>query len=104
MTIPTPRPFDYHTMTTLHREKAIDAAQRALDGVQRDTPEEIVMAFAVAFAAVCKQAQLSPHDVYQIGEKVLRHDPFHKRSNDSIQSLRDFVSLRVMGRQNVSIS
>ena len=104
MAVPTPRPFDYQTLTQLRREKGIDAAQRALDGVQRDTPEEIVMGAAVLFAAICKQAMLNPHDLYAIGSKVITPDPFHRRANDSIQSLKDFVSLRVIGRKNVSIS
>lgn len=98
------RPFDYHTMTQLARQRAADAAHATLDGLQNLTPEEIVLGVAVLFAAVTRRSGLDPEDLYQMGLRVLKPEPLHRRANDSLQSLTDFVALRVKGERDVSIS
>jgi hypothetical protein len=93
------RPFDYHTMTQLPRLKAVDSAHRALDGVQRDTPEEMMLGVAVLFAALCQRCQVSPHEMHQMGLRVIAYSPFDKTANRSLEALRDFAGLRVLGKE-----
>lgn len=97
------RAFDYHRMTLMPRLDAADSAHRVLDVLQKRPPEEIVLGTAVLFAALCKRLRLSPSDIHNAGMRVLEAEPFHKRANDSLQSLQDFAGLRIAG-EDVSIS
>lgn len=101
---PASRPFDYHTMTSLDRQLAADAAHLALDGIQQKTPEEIMLGVAVLFAALTHRCQLDANDLYLMGRRVLVSEDFHRRANDSLQSLQDFAGIRIKGEHNVSIS
>lgn len=98
----TERPFDYHTMTNLNRMAALEAAVLCLDGLQRLTPEEIVMGTAVLYAGLCDRLGVDPHDLYTMGQKVMRPDPFFRRANSTAQSLSDTIRLRVGGDSRVS--
>lgn len=104
MVQPVARPFDYHRMTLLPRIKAADAAHAALDPLQQLSPEEMVMGSALLFATLTKRCGLDAGELYAMATRVLAAEPFHKRANDSLQSLQDFAGLRIKGEHNVSIS
>ena len=98
------RPFDFHTMTQLERQRALDGAQMVLDGMQNETPEQIVLGAAILFAGLVDRLGLDPEGMYLMGRRVLNPEDFHRRANDSAQSLKDFISIRVKGERNVTFS
>lgn len=99
----TDTPLNSDDLSMVHRERAAHCAHAALNPIQGDRPEEIVMGIAVAFAAITKVAQLDPHALYQMGMKVLHADTHTgERTDKSLQSLQDFVGLRIIGRKETT--
>lgn len=104
-TRPAEAPFDYHTMTGLSRQAAADSAWTALSAIQNMTPEEQVLGAATLFAAIADRCNLPASELYRMGQRVIgTYEEFHKRANDSLQSLRDYAALRIKGERDVSIS
>lgn len=104
ITAPTRHPLNRDRLSMLKRGEAVRVAHAALSGVQEELPELMVMGIATLFAAVCERAQLDAGEMHRMAQRVLRYDPLMRRDNDSVQSLRDFVGIRVLGERNVSIS
>lgn len=102
------RPLDKDRLAMIPRHKAANAAHEALFPIQSKTPEEMVAGAAVLFATICDRCRLDPEEMVRIARRILR-DPDgqlggDKRNNDSLQSLRDFAGIRIMGERHVSIS
>lgn len=99
----TKTPLDRDKLSMVPRHQAADAAFLALDAIQEEQPEVMMMGAGVLFAALTQRTGLDPYALYQMGQKVLTDEDFHRKTNASLQSLRDFAGLRIMG-QEVSIS
>lgn len=105
MSVPTPTPLDGDKLAMVPRIQAASAAHLALFGIQDERPEVMVMGAAVLFTALCHRCGLDPEALHTMGRRVLLADQdFHRETNDSLQSLRDFAGLRVKGDREVSIS
>lgn len=98
------KPYDHMAASTMGRQRAADAAHLCLDALQNMDAEDVVMGSAVLFAALCKQLGLNPEELHGMASKVLRYEPNHRRTNDSVQSLLDFIRLRIKGDVNVTVS
>jgi hypothetical protein len=99
ITEPTQTPLDKDRLSMVPRHQAADAAHLALFGIQDERPEVQLLGISVLFAAFCHRCQLDPELMHHVGRKVLRDDQFHRQANDSLQSLKDFAGLRVMGQE-----
>lgn len=98
MTIQT-RKLDRDKLSMVPREQAADAAHLALHGIQDESPEVLVAGLAVLFHAVVSKVRLDPEDLYRMGGKILRDQEGSLKTNNSLQSLRDWASIRVLGRE-----
>lgn len=98
MTIQT-RKLDRDKLSMVPREQAADAAHLALHGIQDESPEVLTLGVAVLFHAVVTKANLDPETLFKMGGKVLRDADYSIKTNNSLQSLRDFASIRVLGRE-----
>lgn len=98
------RPLDTDKLAMVSRLKAIDAAHLALDGLQRDDigPEEIVAGVALAFQQTADRLGLDPYSMLQMARRLARPVEGHKRANDSLTSLRDWLAIHVKGERGVS--
>lgn len=103
MTAPVARGLDKDRMWMLPRNLAADTAHEALFPIQSKTPEEQLMGVAVLFAALCQRCGVEPDVMHSVGLKVLRAQDYHKHANASLEALRDFAGLRIMGEE-VTIS
>lgn len=102
------RPLNKDALAMVPRRRAADAAHEALFPVQSKPPEIMVAGVAVLFAAVAQRCGLDPEELHRLGRKILR-DPDEqlggdRGSNQSLQSLRDFCGIRIMGERHVSVS
>ena len=98
------KPLDRDRLLSVSRRQAAAAAHLTLFQVQDEAPEVIVAGAAVWFAAVCARCGLDPQEIHGLGMKILRPSPLDLRTNDSLQSLRDFAGLRVKGNRGEVIS
>lgn len=92
------RTLDRDKLSMVPRERAADAAHLALYPIQDEPPEVLVAGLAVLFHAVVAKAQLDPEDLYRMGGKILRDQEGSLKTNNQLQSLRDWASIRVLGR------
>ena len=98
------RPFSSDRLAMVNRMAAVDAANLALSAVQDLPPEEMVAGIAILFAATMQRTQQDPFACHVMARRLMRDvEQFH-RTNSAVQSLLDFVGLRVVGDPNVSIS
>lgn len=97
------RPLDRTKLVMVKREKAAAAAQEALFPIQSVAPEVQLMGVALLFAVLCKRCGVEPQDLHDMALKVLEPKPGDIRTNDSLEALRDYAGLRLMG-QDVTIS
>jgi len=100
----SPKPLNRDALFTLSRETAAEVAHEALFPVQSRRPHEMVAGVAVLFAAICTRCGLDPQEVHTLGSRMLRPEKFHKKANDSLQSLRDFAGIHIAGETDVTIS
>lgn len=94
-------PLDRDKLYMVSRFNAARVAQAALFPIQQqESPEELVMGVGVLFAAVCLRAGIDPSDLFEAGKRVLTV-PFDgdKMGSDSLQSLKDFVGLRILAKE-----
>lgn len=95
-----PRPLDPTKLAMLSRGRAADAANLALFQLQGKTPEEMVMGSAILFATMAKSCGLDPEKLHTMANRVLMAPEEGDRvAEGSLQVLRDFASIRVMGRE-----
>lgn len=106
-TEPTRSPLDRDRLHMVPRTLAAKAAHEALFSIQDLRPDVLVAGVAVLFAALVARCGMDPQEMHLLGLRILR-DPDEqlggdKRNNASLQSLRDFAGIRIMGERNVSI-
>lgn len=101
------RPLNKDWLGMVHRNHAARAAHEALFPIQGEHPEIMVLGVATLFAAVASRCNLDPQELHHMGLKVLR-EPAQvggdKRTNDVLQSLKDFAGVRIMGEHDVSVA
>lgn len=85
----------------LPRERAAQVAHEALFPLQNLKPHEMVAGLGLLFATICHRVQIDPEEVHRLGLRILRDEPMHRQTNDSLQSLKDFAGLRIKGDRNV---
>lgn len=104
LTAPVARPLDRDRLTMMSRGEAARVAHLALSEIQGEQPELMVLGAAVLFATLCQRCGLDPQEVHHMARKVLTDQDGFKRDNASLQSLRDFAGIRIMGEREVSIA
>lgn len=91
--------LDEDRLSLLPRETIATDAFTLLSTLRNHRGEELVAATAVLFAAVAERYGKSPHDLYQMGVKVLGlNEPFHDKTNQQIEAMRDYALLRINTR------
>jgi len=101
---PTPTSLEPFAIGLVQRQAALDAAHGALFQVQDRPPAEMIVGVAVLFHTLARHCGLAPADHCAKADRIIRDEDFFRRANSSAQSLRDFVSLRVLGRPDTTIS
>jgi len=95
-----PRRLDTDRLSMVPREEAIRLAYEALFPVQNeDPPEPMVAAIAVLFAVVCQKLGLAPEQIPHMGVRMLRDQANHDKCNKARQSLADFATIRIAGKE-----
>lgn len=98
--IPGLPPLDPFALGMVPRQTAADTAHTALSAIAGERPEALVMGASVLFAALCLRCGLEPEEMFGRGRQVLMSpQDYHKRQNDSLQSLQDFAAVVVAGRE-----
>lgn len=93
------QPLDKLKLSQLPRDAAANAAQLCLFQIQDMTPEEMMMGSALLFTVLCERAGMDPETAYNMSKAVLKaKDEGDHTTSNSLQSLRDFASIRVMGK------
>ena len=101
------RPLDRDKLYMVPRRRAADTAHQALFPIQNDSPEVMLAGVAVLFAAFCTRCRQDPEDMFRMGLRILRDPDVEggdRGSNASLQSLKDFAGIRIMGERHVSIA
>ena len=98
------RPLNTDRMAMLPRGEVARVAHGALAEVQGESPELLLLGAALLFATLCQRCGQEPDVLHRMALKVLKPEPCDRRTNDSLQSLRDFAGIRVMGERDVGIS
>lgn len=93
------RALDRDKLALVKRSTCADLAHTAFFQLQDQEPEEALMGVATLFALLCERTGTDPYVLHQMGHRVLRDEDFHKKTNDSLQSLKDCVGLRFMGQE-----
>jgi hypothetical protein len=104
LTAPVTRPLDRDRLSMAQRGEVAMAAHRALDALQRETPEIMMMGAALLFHTLCLRCRVDPQEIHHLAGRVLRDQDGFKKDNDSLQSMRDFAGIRIMGEREVSIA
>lgn len=95
----TDRPLERHRLAMVSREDAAAAAHLALFQLQdRPNPEEIILGVSVLFAAMAMRCGLAPEELHTMGRRVIM-EPLEgdTQTNGSIQVLKDFAAVKVLG-------
>lgn len=88
--------IDQDTLMSLSKDTVVVRASALLDPIQNERGEEILAGTAVAFYLMCERYSASPQDLYEYGRRVVASpNPHHKKGNDLLESLRDFLAQRV---------
>ena len=95
------RPLDRDKLSMVPREAGIEAAYEALFPIQDRAPEPMMAGVAVLFAAICNRTGTDPEDMHRLGMKLLRYQEGSLKTNNAVQSLRDFAGLRIAGQDVV---
>lgn len=93
------RPLDRDKMNLLPRNEIIDMAHLAFFQMQDTDPEVQALGVAVLFTVCMKVSGLDPEDMVNRANRVL-NAPYHgdHKTSASLQSLKDLLSIRMMGR------
>ncbi|MGV1835208.1 hypothetical protein ACQZ6C_10635 [Rhizobium rhizogenes] len=94
-------PFDKTRLVMVPRSEAADAAHLALFQLQDLPRTETMMAgVGVLFAAFCSRTGLDPQELHAVGMAILKERTDGDiATGNSLQVLRDFAAIRVMGEQ-----
>lgn len=93
------RPLDRTKLAMVSRIDAADAAHGALFPIQDEPPELVIAGIAVLFATLVQRCGLDPEDTFRLGDRIVREREAEDRTNESLQSLRDFAGLRLLGQE-----
>lgn len=98
------RPFEKHRLTMVSRKDAADAAQLALFQLQDIPQTEIqVLGIGVLFATFCNRIGMDAEELYHMSMRVLREPTEGDvATSNSLQVLRDFAGIRIMGDETVT--
>ena len=88
----TPR-FDRDLLNNLATKKAATATLKALDAIQRLTPEEQVAGLAAAFLLVCEGYKVPPQDAYRITTHMMNHH--NERGLSEFDAVRSYLEADV---------
>ena len=91
--------FDKDRLHLVPRNEAAKAAFAMLDKVQDEMPELAIAATALVFATLCQRLRLDPHDIHQLGMKMLRHDPHNDKANAQIEGMQDLAKQQWEGKE-----
>ena len=98
------RPLDKDRLSMVPRELAVMAAHRSLAETREEHPEVTMAGVALLFAVLATRCRMDPQTLHQMGMRLLRDVPGHRKDNMALQSLQDYAGIRIMGEHNVSIS
>lgn len=86
-------------LAMVSRNDAADVAHLALSPIQEHRPEELVAGVAVLFYVMARYSGLDPEELYHRGRRILTDSEGDIKTNNALQSLRDFASFFVAGRE-----
>lgn len=93
------RPLDKLKLSQIGRDKAASAAHLCLFQIQDMSPEEMMMGSAVLFATLVSRAGMDPEELFNMANRLLKApDEGDHYTGGSLEALRDFGNIRVMGR------
>lgn len=93
------RPLDKLKLSQIARDKAASAAQLCLFQIQDMSPEEMMMGSAILFAVLANRAGIDPEELHTMASRLLcAPDEGDHVTSASLEALRDFGSIRVMGK------
>lgn len=78
-------------LSMIQRERAASAAHLALNAIQTLTPEEQMAGVAILFFVLCNRNGLTGSSMHDMGDKLIRPNPFHRSANVQIEALQDFA-------------
>ena len=93
------QPLDRDALHMVSRDRTVKNAHATLRPLNALSPEDMVGAIAVVFAAVCSRVGLDPEDAHRLGAKLLKDQQHHDKTNKALQSMRDFAGLRIAGQE-----
>lgn len=96
--------IDTDKLYMVSRDAAATVAHKALRPIQERSPHEMVAGVAILFATLCARVSLDPQEMHALGVKMLKDQECHFKTNDALQSLRDFAGLRIAGEKDVVVS
>lgn len=98
------RPFSRDLLLSISRDLAATGAMKLLDRVQQIPEPEVAMAaISIVFAAFCRRTGMSAQDAHEFGKRLLEPQPHHVKANITMETLRDFAGIRVMGDRRVGL-
>lgn len=99
------RALDRDRLFMIPQGKAAAAAYEALFPIQSASAEEQLAGVALLFAAFTERCGVDPEELYTLGRRLLRQrgNAESRVVDNSLQALRDFAGLRLMG-DDVSVS
>lgn len=97
-------PFSRDRLFMVPRDEAAKGAMALLTVIQDEQPEIALASVAMLFAAWVKRLRVSPHEAYQLGNKLVVPQEFHQKGNIQAEVLRDFAGMRLMGDKSVELS
>lgn len=84
------------SISTIPRSGALRLAHSLLDGFDKQSGEELLVALAVAFAAAAERYSGGAEALHTLGDRILREAaPYDRKGNAERDSLRDYVALKV---------
>lgn len=95
------RPFSRDRLFLVPRDEVAKGAMALLDKNQQEAPEIQMASVAMLFAAWCRRLRVSPHEMHELGLKLVAPQDFHHKGNIQAEVLRDFAGIRMAGDATV---
>lgn len=83
--------LDRDKLFQTNRAVAANGAQAALHPIQELPPHEQLAAVSVLFHVLCMHTGVAAREAHDLGEKLIRPEPFHRTANIQIEALQDFA-------------